>query len=39
MPKDVTERFKPAWLSEPSAVERLRHCWVAAGEHGRELGD
>ena len=25
---------KPSWLSEPS-VERLRHCWVTADEHGR----
>jgi len=26
---------KPSWLSEPSPVERLRHCWVTADEHGR----
>jgi hypothetical protein len=26
---------KPSWLSEPSRLERLRHCWVTADEHGR----
>src|SRR4029077_10728107 len=26
---------KPSWLSEPSPVERLRHCWVTSDEHGR----
>jgi hypothetical protein len=26
---------KPPWLSEPEAVERLRHCWVTADDHGR----
>ena len=25
---------KPSWLSEPSPVERLRHCWMTADEHG-----
>ena len=28
---------KPSWLSEPvpEPLERLRHCWVTADEHGR----
>lgn len=26
---------KPPWLSEPKPIERLRHCWVTADEHGR----
>ena len=26
---------KPSWLTEPSTVERLRHCWVTVDEHGR----
>ena len=31
----VSEPYKPSWLSEPSPVERLRHCWVTADQHGR----
>jgi len=26
---------KPSWVSKPSPVERLRHCWVTVDEHGR----
>jgi hypothetical protein len=26
---------KPPWLSEPSPIERLRHCWLTANEHGK----
>jgi hypothetical protein len=39
---NLTPPVKPSWLSEPepapvdrTMLERLRHCWVHADEHGR----
>lgn len=29
---------KPPWLSEPEPIQRLRHCWVTADEHGQVPG-